>query len=197
MPGTIITFTSGTGQLGGSVRVTNNNTGQSGFRSLGPNANQGTCAVETVNAAVAAGYQAAIDGFFGARITGTGIVVNVVGAFITAQDFFLAPLGTPSDESPLVGTIATDTTHRQVLIDADSNFKVQKVSYVKDGKEHTAERLTDDHLQRLFDAKIIPLRNGACTCGSPDFCDTFTGKLVRCMAVGGGSCELFVTNEVC
>lgn len=76
-------------------------------------------------------------------------------------------------------------------------IKVVGFSYIRGGKTYLAWPASEETLERLHAEGKIKALNGECTCGSADFCDTFTNRLVRCFSVTSDRCELFETNDVC
>jgi len=85
-PGMVITFTSGTGRVGGSVTATNAKTGQSATKAIGSDENEYVCAARLYDAAMQAGLQARVTGT-SVKIWGAGNVVHVIGALNTLRNF--------------------------------------------------------------------------------------------------------------
>jgi len=79
---------------------------------------------------------------------------------------------------------------------SSDDYKVVGITYVRDGKIFQAWPAPPELLERLETTGLHVL-NGECTCGSPDFCDTYSGYRVRCFNVTADRCELFLTNDVC
>jgi len=68
-----------------------------------------------------------------------------------------------------------------------SDFKIVNLTYTSAGKTYTAERASEQDIQKA--GLAVP-----CTCGD-EVC--VGGFKRRCMAGGGGACAWFVTNEAC
>ena len=68
-----------------------------------------------------------------------------------------------------------------------SDIKIVKLTYTSAGKTYTAERASEQDIQKAG----LALN---CTCGD-EVC--VGGFKRRCMAGGGGVCVWFLTNEVC
>src|SRR5215216_4630089 len=68
-----------------------------------------------------------------------------------------------------------------------SDFKIVNLTYTSAGKTYTAERASEQDIQKAG----LALN---CTCGN-EVC--VGGFKRRCMAGGGGVCVWFLTNEVC
>jgi len=85
--GMLINFTSGPGDFGGSVSVTNKSTGKVGTETLERGITAGQCAIRTLTACTKANLECSLSGLTGIEIYGTGNIVNVVGATINKNDF--------------------------------------------------------------------------------------------------------------
>jgi hypothetical protein len=84
------------------------------------------------------------------------------------------------------------TNPRLRTLEREPEPRIVSIIYERDGKIFHAWPTPQAELQELgLD------RNGQCTCGSPDFCDTFAHRRIRCFSVSPGRCELFTTNDVC
>ena len=68
-----------------------------------------------------------------------------------------------------------------------SDIKIVKLTYTSAGKTYTAERASEQDIQKAG----LALN---CTCGE-EVC--VGGFKRRCMAGGGGVCAWYLTNEVC
>ena len=79
----------------------------------------------------------------------------------------------------------------------NTEHKILSFTYESNGKAHHAWRASEETLARLHSEGKIESPNGVCTCGSAEFCDTFTHRKVKCMNVTADRCELFETSDVC
>jgi hypothetical protein len=84
--GTVITFTSGTGDSGGSVTVTSATSGSTTTSGLGPQLSPTVCANALALAAPKVGFKAEQSGS-SVRIFGRGALVKVVVATVTKSNF--------------------------------------------------------------------------------------------------------------
>jgi hypothetical protein len=77
---------------------------------------------------------------------------------------------------------------------AESDIRVTRIIYERDGKEFVARLPTDDE-KRAVEAKLqAEGKSMSCTCGEW-FCDG--SWWWRCMYAGGGVCDWFITYDVC
>jgi hypothetical protein len=83
--GVLVTFTSGTGDSGGSLTVTNAQSGSTTTSGLGPQLSATVCANVLTLAAPKVGFRTEQSGS-GVRIFGRGAIVKVVGASVTKSD---------------------------------------------------------------------------------------------------------------
>jgi hypothetical protein len=79
----------------------------------------------------------------------------------------------------------------------NNSFRIISITYLEGGKTKIAWPADKETLQRMHEEGHIKVLNGECTCGSPDYCDTFAHRRVRCFSVTSNRCEWFVTNDYC
>jgi hypothetical protein len=82
-------------------------------------------------------------------------------------------------------------TSRFRRLEKTGSVKIVGIIYERNGRLCHAWPVSEEHREALES------RNGECTCGSADYCDTINGYRVRCFSVGGDRCEWFSTNDVC
>ena len=85
------------------------------------------------------------------------------------------------------------TTARLRRLEGQPDVRVLGIMYERDGKIFHAWPTPPEELKELG----LNDRNGECTCGSPDYCDTFAHRRVRCFSVTQDRCEWFTTNDNC
>ena len=91
------------------------------------------------------------------------------------------PPATPSSASSETNKPRLPTNGRK------SDIKIVNITYTSAGKTYTAERVSEQDIQKAG----LALN---CTCGE-EVC--VGGFKRRCMAGGGGVCAWYLTNEVC